>query len=143
MNKVFDFLIQHRDRFPQVAEFDGFDTRFSEAMLLEHMPAVVLNMINHYQYLPELVVVNFRASDVMRFTNSQQRINIRKMVTSCKALTKQVVRPTDIFRGFFFNLMISLPWYVGWQSQRATRCARSWHGIMAVILYIVMAYMPP
>ena len=51
---------------------------------------------------------------------SQQWANIRKMIISCKALTKQVVRSTDTFRGFFRNLMISLPWYVGWKSQ----CAR-------------------
>ena len=47
------------------------------------------------------------------------------MVTMCKALTRQVVRPTDNFHSFFFNLMISLPWYVGWQSQRAAKHARS------------------
>ena len=61
----------------------------------------------------------------MRFTNSQQRANIQKMVIMCKVLTKQVVRSRDNFRGFFFNLMISLPWYVGWKSQRAARWARS------------------
>ena len=80
MNKAFDFLIQHKDRFPQVADFDGFNTRFSEAMLLEHMPAMVLDMINHYKYILELVVINVGAFDFMRFTNSQQHANIRKMV---------------------------------------------------------------
>ena len=43
----------------------------------------------------------------------------------CKALTKQVIRSTDILRGFLFNLLISLPWYMGWKSQHATRRARS------------------
>ena len=122
MGKAFQFLIQHKDRFPQVSEYEGFDTRF--LMLLEHTPTVVLDMINYYKYLPELVVVKFRASDFTRFSNSQQHMNIKKMVTSCKALTKQVVRPTDNFRGFFLNLMISLPCYMGWKSQRATRRAR-------------------
>ena len=46
MSKAFQFLMQHKDRSPQVADFDGFYTRFSEAMLLEHAPATVLNMIN-------------------------------------------------------------------------------------------------
>ena len=113
------------DHSPQIADFDSFDTRFSEAMLLEHMPAMVLNMINHYQYIPELVVVNVRASDFMRFTNSQQHATIRKMVITCKALTRQVVSPTDTFCGFSIKLMISLLWYVGWQSQRAARHTRS------------------
>ena len=107
--KAFHFLIQHKDRFPQVSEYKGFDTRFSEAMVLEHTPATVLDMINYYKYLPELVMINVGASDFTRFSNSQQRANIRRMVSSCKALTKQVVRPTDNFHGFFLNLMISLP----------------------------------
>ena len=105
--------------------FDGFDTRFSQVMLLEHMPAIVLYMINHCQYIPELVVVNVGASDFMRFSNSQQWANIRQMVVTCKALTRQVVRSTDTFHGFFFNLMILLLWYIGWKCQRAVRHARS------------------
>ena len=125
MIKAYDFLMQYKDRFPQIADFDGFNTSFSEAMLLEHMPAMVLEMINHYQYIPELVLVNVGASDFTRFTSSQQHANIGKMTIMCKALTKQVVRPTDTFHGFFFNLMILLPWYVGWKIQRATRHVRS------------------
>ena len=125
MEKAFHFLMQHKDRFLQVSEYEGFDTRFSEAMLLEHMPSAVLDMINYYRYLLELVMINVGASDLTRFSNSQQRANIKRMVSSCKALTKQVVRPTDNFRGFFLNLMISLPWYVGWKSQKAARRARS------------------
>ena len=109
--------MQHRDCFPQIADFDGFDTRFTEAMLLEHMAAAVPDMINNYKYILELIVVNVGALDFTRFSDSQQRTNICNMVTTCKALTKQVVRQTDTFRGYFFNLMISLPWYVGWKSQ--------------------------
>ena len=70
LSKAFQFLMQHKDRFPQVADFDGFNTRFSEVMLLEHMPAVVLNMINHYEYIPELVVVNVGMSNFTRYTNN-------------------------------------------------------------------------
>ena len=110
MIKAYDLLMQHKDQFPQIADFDGFNTSFSEAMLLEHMPAMLLDMISHYQYIPELVLVNVGASDFTRFTSSQQHANIRKMTIMCNALTKQVVRPTDTFHGFFYNLMILLPW---------------------------------
>ena len=58
MSKAFQLMMQHKDRFPHVADFDGFKTRFSEAVLLEHVPATVFDMINHYKYIPELVVVN-------------------------------------------------------------------------------------
>ena len=142
MHKVFDFLMQHKNEFPQVAEFDGFDTRFSEAMLFDHMPAVVLDMINNYKYIPELIVVNVEDLDFMKFTSSQQRVNIKKMVITYKALIKQVVSPTDNFRVFFFNLMILLPWYVGWQSQRAARHARShFNGCLASMVWYHGCYM--
>ena len=75
--------------------------------------------------MTELVVVNVRTSDFTKYTNSQQWANIRRMVIMCKALTKQVITSMATFRGFFFNLMISLPWYVGWKSQCAARRARS------------------
>ena len=71
MGKAFQFLMQHKDRFPQVTEYEGFNTRFSEAMLLEHTPAMVLDMINYYKYLPELVVINVGTSDFTRYSNSQ------------------------------------------------------------------------
>ena len=35
-------------------------------------------------------MINMRALDFTRYTNSQQRANIRKMADSCKALTKQL-----------------------------------------------------
>ena len=101
MSKAFQFLMQHKERFPQLKDYDGFHTRFSRTMLLEHVPATMLDMLNHNKHLLELVVINMGASDFKGYNNSQQRANIRNMVNSCKALTKQVVRPTDNFWGFF------------------------------------------
>ena len=69
-SKTFHFLMQHRDRFLQLSDYEGFNTRFSEAMPLEHVPAVVLDVLNNYKYLPELVVINVGASDFTRYTNS-------------------------------------------------------------------------
>ena len=106
MKKNYEFLMQHRDHFLQIASFNGFDTRFLEAMLLEHKPAMVLDMINNYKYILELIVANVGALDFTMFSDSQQRANIHNMVTTCKALTKQVVRQTDTFRGYFFDFMI-------------------------------------
>ena len=38
-------------------------------MLLEHMLATVLNMVNRYKYLPELIIVHVGALDFSRVTN--------------------------------------------------------------------------
>ena len=123
MSKSFQFLNQHLSRFTQLSEYEGFDTSLSEAMLLEHVPATVLHLLSHHRYLPELIVINVGMSDFLRFSNSQQRNNIRYMVRACKALTQKVEHQSDHFKGIFLNLMISLPWYIGWESQRAARRA--------------------
>ena len=32
---------------------------------------------------------------------------------------------SDGFKGIFYSLMISVPWYLGWQQQKAARKARA------------------
>ena len=59
----------------------------TEAMLFEHMLAMVLDMINRCKYLPELIVVHIGASDFSSVTNHQIRVNIQNMVLSCKKMT--------------------------------------------------------
>ena len=59
-------------------------------MLLEHAPAAVLDLLNQSKYLPELIIMNVGMSDFSRFSNSQQRANIKYMVQACKALTQKV-----------------------------------------------------
>ena len=118
MSKAFEFLKQHSDRFPQLEEYEGFDTRLSEAMLLEHTPAVVLDLLNSLKNLPELIMINVGTSNFTKFSNSQQRANIKYMVQTCKALTQKVEHQSDNFKGIFLSLMVSLPWYISVKSQR-------------------------
>ena len=68
---AFEVLMKHRDRFHQLDSLEGFDTRFTEAMMLEHMLAMVLNMVNRYKCLPELIMIHVGASDFSRVTNHQ------------------------------------------------------------------------
>ena len=63
--------MKHKDRFHQLDSLEGFDMRFTEAMMLEHMPAMVFDMVNRYKYLPELIVIHVGASDFSRDTNHQ------------------------------------------------------------------------
>ena len=55
LSKAFQFLMHYKERFSQLVDYDGCNTRFSEATLLEHAPAVVLDMLNHYKHLSELI----------------------------------------------------------------------------------------
>ena len=47
------------------------------------------------------------------------------MVLSCKKITVAVCRSTDSFQGFMFLLMLSLPFYINRDSQRAAQRARA------------------
>ena len=69
MRLAFEVLIKHRSRFHQLDSLEGFDTQFSESMLLGDTPAMVLDMVNRYKYLPELIIVHVGASDFSRVTN--------------------------------------------------------------------------
>ena len=80
---AFKVLMKHRDRFHQLDSLEGFDTRFTEAMMLEHTLATVLNMVNRYKYLPELIIIHAGASDYM--------------VLSHKKITATACRSTDSF----------------------------------------------
>ena len=60
-----EVLMKHHSRFHQLDSLEGFGTQFSESMLLEHMQAMVLDMVNKYKYLPELIIVLVGASDLV------------------------------------------------------------------------------
>ena len=105
---AFEVLMKHRDRFHQLNHLEGFDTRFTEAMMLEHTLATVLDLVNRYKYLPELTVVHAGALDFSRVTNHQICVNNQNMVLSCKKITAAACRSTDSFYRFMFSLMLSL-----------------------------------
>ena len=86
------------------------------------MPAIVLDMVNRYKYLP---VIQVGALDFSRVTNHQICANIQNMVLNCKKITTVACRSTDSFQGFMFSLMLSLPFYINWGSQRGVRRARA------------------
>ena len=65
------------------------------------------------------------ASDFSRVTNHQIHINIQNMVLNCKRITAVACRSADSFCGFVFSLMLSLAFYIKWDSQWAARLARA------------------
>ena len=129
---AFEVLMKHHSRFHQLDSLKGLDMQFSETMLLEHTPAVVLNMVNRYKYLPELIIVHVGALDFSRVTNHQIWTNIHDMVINSKKITTVACRSTDLFRGFMFLLMLSLPFYINCYFQWPARWARAcFNGLLA------------
>ena len=82
-------------------------------------------MVNSYKYLPELIIIHIGASDFSRVTSYQIHMNISNMVQNCKKITTAACRSTDMFKGFMFSLMLSLPFYLNWDSQHAARWAQA------------------
>ena len=65
-------------------------------------------------------------------TNHQIQVNIKNMVLSCKKITAAACRSRDSFQGFMFLLMLSLHFYINWDSQRVARRARAhFNGLLA------------
>ena len=72
--------MKHKDRFHQLESLEGFDSRFTEAMMLEHALAAVLDMVNSYKYLPEVIVIHVGTMGFSRVTNHQIHMNIKNLV---------------------------------------------------------------
>ena len=91
------------------------------------MLAMVLDMVNNYKYLPELIVIHVGALDFSQVTNHQihMNINIKNMVLNCKKITTAACRSTDSFHSFIFSLMLLLPFYINWESQQVARQVRA------------------
>ena len=71
MRLIFEVLLKHEDKSYHLDSLEGFDTKFTEDMMLEHMMAMVLNMVDRYKYLPELIIIHAGALDFSRVTNHQ------------------------------------------------------------------------
>ena len=93
-------------------------------MLLECMLAVVLNMVNRYKYLPELIVVHIGASDFSSHQSSNQDQHPKYGVKLQENHHSSMQEHRLILR-LMFLLMLSLPFYINWDSQRAAQRARA------------------
>ena len=100
--------------------------------MLEHMLVTVLDMVNRYKYLPEMIVIHVGSSGLSRVTNHQNHMNIKNMVLNCKKIATAACRNTDSFCGFMFSLILMLPFYINWDSQQVARQVRAHsNGVLA------------
>ena len=111
--------------FHQLGNFKHIETHFS-AVMFEHIPSAVMDLLNRLQYVPQFIVVHVGVSDFSKYYNLQQCQNIKTMMQWVNKLIKAVdTHCADGFKGIFYSLMVSVPWYLGWQQQKAARRARA------------------
>ena len=73
--------------------------------------------------MPQFIVVHVGASDFSKYNNLQQHQNIKAMMQKVNKLVD--THHSDGFKGIFYSLMISVPWYPGWQQQKGARRAQA------------------
>ena len=127
LKTVVQVTVDNPDHFHQLNNFDYVESHFSDVMYFEHVPMAILDLFNTLKYVPLFIVIHVRASDFSMYNNHTQRQNIATMMKKVNQLIKAVdTHHIDGFKGVFYSLMLSVPWYLGWQQQQAAwrACAR-------------------
>ena len=124
LQRAFQVTVDNPDCFHQLGKFDEVETHFSTVMFFDHVPLAVLDLLNLLQYVPQFIMVHVGASDFSKYKNLQQHQNIEAMMQKVNKLVKAVAtHHADGFKGIFYSLMVFVPWYLGWQQQKAARRA--------------------
>ena len=119
-------MVDNPDHFHQLKNFNLVESCFSDVMYFEHVPLALLDLFNNLKYVPLFIVVHVGASDFSKYNNHTQRQNIASMMSRVNQLVKAVdTHHADGFKGVFYSLMLSVPWYPGWQQQQAACRARA------------------
>ena len=106
-------MVDNPGHFHQLNNFELVESRFSDLMFFDHVPLAVLDLFNTLEYVPQLIVLHVGASDFSKYNNLTQWQNITTMMKKVK-LVKAVDTPhSDGFKGLFYLLMLSVPWYPG------------------------------
>ena len=84
-------------------------------MFFDHVLLAVLDLLNSLQYMPQFIMVYLEASDFSKYNNLQQCQNIEPTMQKVNKLVKVAdTHHVDGFKGIFYSLMVSVPWYSGW-----------------------------
>ena len=119
------YVVQNHQCFLQFEIFDSMESRTSNAFKLEHVPWALLDMLNTFEYLPTLVIVSAGGSEFGAVSSSVLRGKVQRMVFSCRDLMRAAQPYAHNCSGVLYNALVDLPDYVGWESQRCARKARS------------------
>ena len=118
-------MVFNPNHFHQLGNFEEVETHFSAVMFFDHVPLAVLVLLNSLQYVLQFIVVHVGVLDFSKYNKLQQHQNIEAMMQMGNKLVKAVdTHHVDGFKGIFYSLMVSVPWYLGWQQQKVA--CRAW-----------------
>ena len=116
LQRAFQVMVDNPECFHQLGNFELVETCFSAVMSFEHVPTAVLELCNTLQYVEQFIIVHVGASDFSKYNNLQQCQNIVSMMQRVNKLVKAVdTHHSNGFKRVFYSLMLSVPWYSGWQ----------------------------
>ena len=126
LQRAFQVMVDNPDHFHQLGNFEYIETHFSAVMFFDHILSAIFDLLNTLQYVPKFIVVHVGTSDFSKYKNLQQHQNIKTMMQWVNKLIKAVdTHHADGFKGIFYSLMVSVPWYLGWQQQKAAGRAQA------------------
>ena len=83
-------MIDNKNHFHLLQEFEQVRSQFSSTMLMEHIPMVLVHLLNMHKCIPDVIVIHVGESDLSQESNKQQRCNVAEMTVKLKKLPKSV-----------------------------------------------------
>ena len=120
LQDAFAVMMDNKNCFHLLQEFEQVRSQFSSTMLVEHVLMALIHLLNEHGCILDVIVVHISDSDFSWTSNKQQRCNVAEMTAKVKKILKSVDTHSVGCRAVFYSHMVSLPWYVGWTKQRAT-----------------------
>ena len=118
-------MMDNKNHFHLLQECEHVRSQFSATMLMEHVPTALIHLLNMHKCIPDVIVIHVGESDFSQVSNKQPRCNVEKLTAKVKKLLKLVDTHSVRCRAVFYSHMVSLPWYMGWNKQRAAHRARA------------------
>ena len=86
LQDVFAVMMDNKNCFHLLQEFEQVRSQFLATMLMEHVPMVLIHLLNTHRCIPDIVVIHVGESDFSWELNEQQRCNVADMTAKVKKL---------------------------------------------------------
>ena len=90
LQDAFAVMMDNKNHFHLLQEFDQVRSQFSATMPMEHVLLALIHLLNTHRYIQDIIVIHIGESDFLREMNKQQYCNVADMTVKVKKLLKSV-----------------------------------------------------
>ena len=109
LQEAFAVMMNNKNHFHPLQEFDQMRSKFSAMMLMEYMLLALVHLLNTHRCIPDMIVVHIRESDFLRETNKQQRCNVAVMTVKVRNSLSQWTPILKAARWYFTQTWFLCP----------------------------------